>query len=157
MPSDEHRFATAVSCIDGRVHEPLVRWVRERLGVDHVDLLTQPGPDLALCCADDLNVEHLRRHLGVSVDAHQTRALVIAGHADCAANPVSDEEHRDHVRRAVRRARAWAPAALPVLGVWVDADGRVEEIVTDPSPGRTDCAGSDVDCSPDGSATGSAA
>lgn len=129
MSSDTRRFATAVTCIDGRVHGPLVEWVKARIGVEFVDLLTQPGPDLALCCKTDVDIAHLRGHFGISTEAHHPRALVIAGHADCAANPVSDDEHRDQVRRAVRRVSGWAPAGLPVRGAWVDADGRVEEVV----------------------------
>lgn len=128
MSSDGATFAAAVTCIDGRVHEPVVAWARRRFGVAYVDLLTEPGPDLALCCGDEAALAHLRTHLGVSSRAHRPGALVIAGHADCAANPVSDDEHRDHVRRALARARRWAPPGMPVVGVWVDDQGRVEEI-----------------------------
>jgi hypothetical protein len=128
LSSDARGFATAVTCIDGRVHGPLVDWVKARFDAEFVDLLTQPGADLALCCEEDVDVDHLRAHLAISVAAHHPGALVITGHADCAANPVSDDEHRAQVRRAVRRAGRWAPAGLPVIGAWVDADGRVEEV-----------------------------
>ena len=30
MSSDRPTFAAAVTCIDGRVHEPVIAWVRER-------------------------------------------------------------------------------------------------------------------------------
>lgn len=128
VSSDHPTFAAAVTCIDGRVHPTLTRWVRDRFGVDHVDLLTQPGPDLALCCGDEGAVARLRDHLGVSTRAHHPGALVVAGHADCAANPVSEAEHRRHLRRALRRAQAWVPPEMPVVGVWVDLDGRVAEV-----------------------------
>lgn len=135
MSSDAPTFATAVTCIDGRVHPPLTEWARHRFGVDHVDLLTQPGPDLALCCGDDAAVAQLREHLGVSTRAHRPGALVVAGHADCAANPVSEAEHRRHLHLALVRARAWVPPGMPVVGVWVDQDGRVTEIDTAAGPG----------------------
>ncbi|HEX6417834.1 MAG TPA: carbonic anhydrase [Acidimicrobiales bacterium] len=135
MSSDRATFAAAVTCIDGRVHPPLARWVRERYGVDHVDLLTQPGPDLALCCAADGEVAHLRDHLGVSARAHRPGVLVVAGHADCAANPVPEAEHRRHLRRALDRARAWAPDGMPVVAVWVDRDGTVAEVAGTADPG----------------------
>jgi hypothetical protein len=128
VSSDAPTFAAAVTCIDGRVHPPLIRWVRDRFGVDHVDLLTQPGPDLALCCGDDDAVARLRDHLGVSTRAHRPGALVVAGHADCAANPVPEAEHRRHLHLALQRARAWVPAGMPVVGVWVDGDGHVAEV-----------------------------
>ncbi|MEX2621008.1 MAG: carbonic anhydrase [Egibacteraceae bacterium] len=41
-------FATAITCIHGRVHAPVTEWIRQRFGVDHVDLITAPGAD-AVC------------------------------------------------------------------------------------------------------------
>ena len=70
-----------------------------------------------------------------AAEAHRSSALVIAGHADCAANPVSEEQHRDHLRRALSRALAWAPPDMVVVGVWVDHDGRVTEVDASPVPG----------------------
>jgi hypothetical protein len=136
MSSDRPTFAAAVTCIDGRVHEPVTAWVRERFGVTYVDLVTQPGPDLALCCAAEARIQHLRESLGVSAEAHRSGALVIAGHADCAANPVSEEQHRDHLRRALNRALTWAPPGMVVVGVWVDDEGRVSEVDASPVPGE---------------------
>lgn len=134
--SDQPTFAAAVTCIDGRVHEPIIAWARERFGVEYVDLVTQPGPDLALCCDTEARIGHLRESLGVSAQAHRSGALVIAGHADCAANPVSEEQHRDHLRRALSRALAWAPPGMVVVGVWVDDEGRVTEVDASPVPGE---------------------
>ena len=134
MSSDGAGFAAAVRCIDERVHQPLTAWVTARFGVEFVDLLTQPGPDVALCCAADDELAHLRRHRGISVEAYRSGALVIAGHDDCAANPVSASEHRDHLRPALVRARAWAPPGLQVVAAWVDRAGRVEEINGTPPP-----------------------
>lgn len=134
MSSDRPTFAAAVTCIDGRTHEPVTAWARERFGVEYVDLVTQPGPDLALCCATEAQIAHLRENLGVSAEAHHSGALVIAGHADCAANPVSEAQHRDHLRRALSRALSWAPPDMVVVGVWVDPDGQVEEIDASPVP-----------------------
>lgn len=136
MSSERPTFAAAVTCIDGRVHEPVAAWVKARFGVDHVDLVTQPGPDLALCCETEARIEHLRESLGVSAEAHRSGALVIAGHADCAANPVSEAQHRDHLRRALSRALTWAPPDMVVVGVWVDDEGRVTEVDASPVPGE---------------------
>ena len=92
--------------------------------------------DLALCCETEARIEHLRESLGVSAEAHRSGALVIAGHADCAANPVSEAQHRDHLRRALSRALTWAPPDMVVVGVWVDDEGRVTEVDASPVPGE---------------------
>ena len=38
-------FGTAISCIDGSVHVPLINWMRDMLSVKYVDLVTYPGAD----------------------------------------------------------------------------------------------------------------
>jgi hypothetical protein len=124
-------FAVAVSCIDGRVHEPLLAWVRAHSGADHVDLVTEPGPDAALADCPTGACDAIRARLSVSLRAHAPNAVVIAGHDDCAANPVDPATHRLHIAAAVHEVRSWDPA-IPVTGVWVGADGTVEEVAADP-------------------------
>lgn len=123
-------FAVAVTCIDGRTHEPLVRWMREHLHAEHVDLVTQPGADAALSSCTHGVCEGIRERLCVSVTAHASRVVVVAGHDDCAANPVPADEHRLHIADAVREVRGWNVGAR-VLGVWIDHDGSVTP-VTEP-------------------------
>jgi hypothetical protein len=128
---DRGTFAVAVSCIDGRVHEPLLAWVRERTGVDHVDLVTEPGPDAALADCPTGACDAIRARLSVSLQAHHPNAVVIAGHDDCAANPVDPATHRLHIAAAVHELRSW-DHTVPVTGVWVRADGTVEEVAAEP-------------------------
>jgi hypothetical protein len=122
-----HGFAVAVTCIDGRTHDPLVRWAREHLDVDYLDLVTQPGADAALSECP-LNVcSAIRQMLDVSVNAHASRAVVIAGHDDCAANPVPADVHRRQILDAVRQVEGWG-MDLTVVGVWIDHDGTVTPV-----------------------------
>jgi hypothetical protein len=123
---DQERFAVAVTCIDGRVHGPIAEWARRTLGIEHLDLITEPGSDLALCCAADEALERVRANLAVSAGAHAPVALVVSGHEHCAANPAPPEEHRDQIARAVTRAAGWLD--LPVVGIWVSGEGTVEVI-----------------------------
>ena len=41
----EGKFATSVSCIDGRIQIPLAKWIKENYSVDYVDTITEPGVD----------------------------------------------------------------------------------------------------------------
>lgn len=120
-------FAAAVTCIDGRTHEPLIRWVREQLGVDHVDLITRPGVDAALSDCSSGLCDGIREHLAVSATAHASRAVAIAGHDDCAGNPVPADEHRRQIAEAVEQVRGWG-LGLEVIGVWIEVDGTVTPI-----------------------------
>ena len=120
-------FAVAVTCIDGRTHEPLVRWVRDQFHADHVDLVTQPGADAALSTCSRGVCDGIRERLCVSVTAHASRVVVIAGHDDCAANPVSAEEHRRDIASAVQEVEGWN-LGTTVVGVWIDHEGRVSRV-----------------------------
>ena len=97
------RFATIVSCIDGRVQRPLEEWVRGQLDVEYVDTITEPGPERVLTEAAGPGLAALLAKVAVSQDAHGSRTLVLAGHSDCAGNPVPDEVHRRQLRAAVSR------------------------------------------------------
>lgn len=120
-------FATAVTCIDGRVHAPLTEWVRERFDVDHVDLNTDPGADAVCAHGAPDHLDRILARVTVSTLAHASTTLIIAGHADCAANPVDNARHRRDIEAAVHRIRDLT-ASVEVLGAWVDAHGRVSPV-----------------------------
>ncbi len=114
-------FVTAVLCIDRRFRRCLVEWLLAHFGADYVDLFTEPGPDRLLAeDAQSIAAAGVQSRLAVSLAAHRPTAIVIAGHHDCAGNPVSPEVHHRHERAAVRVLRRWHPD-LPVLGLHVDA------------------------------------
>ncbi|MCP4247033.1 MAG: hypothetical protein GY778_08280 [bacterium] len=126
-------FATAVNCIDGRVQEPVTRWMCQRLGVDFVDLVTEAGPDGVLTHGRTADIESIRRRVTVSLTKHHSSAVAVVGHHDCAANPVAADTHRDQIHHAVDIVRSWMlPASL--FGLWVDERWAVEEVCHCPSP-----------------------
>ena len=127
MPNTNPDFGVAVTCIDGRTHEPITRWVRHHAGVHYVDLVTEPGADATLADCPQSSCDSILRRLRVSLDAHGAEIVVIAGHDDCAANPVSPHTHREHIIEAVEQVSEWG-LDVPVVGVWIDATGNIEEI-----------------------------
>ena len=92
------QFATAINCIDGRAQRPVSEWMRINFSVDFVDTITQPGPDAALTEGQTPVIEMIRANVGVSVTAHQSQLIAIAGHHGCAGNPVSDDTHKEQIR-----------------------------------------------------------
>lgn len=117
------RFATSLSCIDGRIQEPLSRWIRQRAGADYVDTVTEPGIDKRL--SEDAAVAGaLRKKAVISVKAHGSRMIVVSGHADCAGNPVPDDAHMRQVAECARIVESWGTGA-EVIGVFVDSGRRV--------------------------------
>ena len=43
---DKILFYSAINCMDGRVRLPVISYLRERFGVQHVDVITEAGPYL---------------------------------------------------------------------------------------------------------------
>jgi len=133
-------FCTVVNCMDGRVQLPVIRYLMDRFGAAFVDSVTEAGP---ICClaepaASDAKSSILRR-VGVSVNAHGSRAVAIVAHADCAGNPLCREEQLKQLAAAVAEVNRAFPQ-VTVLGLWVSDAWVVSEVpglaAGPPAPGR---------------------
>jgi len=78
----EAKFATSVSCMDGRIRIPLNKWIKENYSADYVDIITETGVDKNISNV----VESLKTKVGISINAHKSDIVVVSGHFDCAAN-----------------------------------------------------------------------
>ena len=111
-------FGTAVNCTDGRVQEAVARWVRDTYRVDHVDMITEPGVDKVLAVGSIQSLA-IRDKVAFSVSAHHSNVVVLAGHYDCAGNPVPKDRHVEDLKKAVQRMGWWNfPVTLAAL--WVN-------------------------------------
>jgi hypothetical protein len=126
-------FATVVNCIDGRAQGPVSDWIKIHCQASFVDTITTPGPDKLLSSGPHSKVDHVREAVEVSVNAHKSSAVVVAGHFDCAANKVSDDEHKEQVRAAAAVVRSWG-LPVRVAGLWVNEWWQVEVVVDEPAP-----------------------
>ena len=115
-------FGTSISCMDGRIQIPLSNWIKKNYSVDYVDTITEPGVDKKI--AAGLDLESIKTKVDISVNAHKSKLIVVSGHYDCAANPVSDEEHIALVKKGVEALSSWN-LDVKLVGVWVDKDWNV--------------------------------
>lgn len=123
------RFATAINCMDGRVQLPVINWMKENLSVDYVDMITEPGPDRILAEGSSFAaVDSIRTRVLISVDKHGSDTILMVSHGDCAGNPVSREEHEEHLRRSIARIESWRLPVKRIIGAWIGADWKVEII-----------------------------
>ena len=113
----EGKFATSVTCMDGRIQIPLVNWIKENFSVDFVDAITEPGIDKTI--AENLDLDSIKHKINISINAHKSELIVISGHYDCAGNPVSNDEHIAQIKKGVEVISLWNPN-VKVIGVWVD-------------------------------------
>jgi len=119
----EGKFATSVSCMDGRIQIPLAQWIKENHSIDFVDVITEPGIDRMV--AENLDLESIKNKVGISINAHKSELIVVSGHHDCAGNPVSDEEHVSQIRKGVEVISSWG-LNVKVVGIWVDDSWNVK-------------------------------
>ena len=118
-------FATAITCIDGRVQQPVADWVKLSFNVRYVDLITEPGPDKALAQDAGTIVADVVRKVRFSIKHHDSKIVVLAGHDTCAANPVSREEHFEQIVAGVQVLLAHELHAR-IVGLWVNEWGSVD-------------------------------
>jgi hypothetical protein len=116
--------------MDGRVQLPVIEWVKTNCGVDYVDMITEPGPDRLVAIGQGAELGSIRARLLISLTKHGSETLVIAGHDDCAGNPVSKDVHLNQIRRAVEVVRNWNLPIKHVLGLWVNHEWQVEKVVS---------------------------
>ena len=125
-------FATAINCMDGRVQEPVASWIKDHFKVDYVDEITDPGPDRLLAGHDPVACEAIRRRLVISVEKHGSRVVAVVAHHDCAGNPVDKETHIRQLDEAIKVIAEWQPE-VHIVGLWVDGDGKVEQVHAHPA------------------------
>jgi hypothetical protein len=121
-------YCTAINCIDGRIQLPVISYLKQRLVVEYVDIISSPGPNLLLAKGGESNaVESIFKSLQVSLDHHHSVGIAIVGHHDCAGNPSPKEEQVLHLQEAAsflrRRYREQT-----VIALWVDEEWRVHEL-----------------------------
>ena len=124
-------FCTAVNCMDGRVQLPVTAFLRERFGVDYVDMITEPGPNRVLARQTHFSlIESVLDRVRISVERHHSVGIAIVGHHDCAGNPGGEAEQTADTIAAVKylRKRCARYGDIAVIGLWVDENGSVSEI-----------------------------
>ena len=121
----EGKFATSVSCIDGRIQIPLAKWIKENYSVDYVDTITEPGVDKTI--TENSVFESIKTKVSISINAHKSELIVFSGHYNCAANQVSNEEHIELIKKGIGVISSWNLGAK-VVGVWVDDSWNINTV-----------------------------
>lgn len=121
MSQANETFFTAVGCMDGRVQDVVAQYGRQKFGAKYPDTITEAGLVGQLVrgsVGEDLLESLEYKVVAVSVGKHLSRGIVVHGHAECAGNPVSDEQHKDDVRKALKVIQAMV-GSLPVVGIFI--------------------------------------
>lgn len=131
MTTSEVKFCTAINCMDGRVQAPVNDFLRHKFKTRYVDVITEPGPNRIIARnSEPQALQSIIKRLTISLQCHHSVAVAVAGHHDCAGNPGRYEQQVADTVAAVTwlRSQVEALRSIPVIGLWIDAQGKVEEI-----------------------------
>ena len=121
-------FCTAVNCMDGRVQDPVTRFLASRFGVKYVDQITEAGPVGVLASEpESARAQEIYRKIDISIKAHKSRGLAVVAHHDCAGNPKSRNEQMEDLHRSAEVLRERFPGMV-VVALWVGDDWTVTEM-----------------------------
>ncbi len=121
----EGKFATSISCMDGRIQIPVNTWIKKNYLVDFVDTITAPGVEKKI--SESSNVEQIKSMIEISIYKHKSSVIVISGHHDCAGNPVSKEEQVSQISKGIQNIKSWNYDAQ-VIGIWINENWEVEKV-----------------------------
>ena len=119
------KFATSISCMDGRIQIPLNEWIKKNHSADYVDTITEPGVEKKI--TENMDLEKIKAKAEISIFKHNSDLVVVSAHHDCAGNPVSKEEHIAQVKKSMETVESWN-FPVKVLGVWVNDQWEIEQI-----------------------------
>ena len=123
----DEMFVTAINCMDGRVQDPVLQWMKDRFGADHVDMITEPGPDRIMRDGPAESITSIKDRVDISVEKHGSGVVAIAAHDDCAGFPVTKAEHLQALDRCIDVIKSWRHP-VRILALWIDENWEVNVV-----------------------------
>ena len=106
-------FCTSIHCIDGRIQEPIIRFIKDNYNIDYVDTITEPGPIKILTEYKEKNlIVSILSRINISIEKHRSRLIVVSGHYDCAGNPVDEDGQKKQIKDSVKYLEKTYPGCL---------------------------------------------
>ena len=121
-------FCSVINCMDGRVQEQVIRFLKNYYSVDYVDSITEPGPVGIISAGTETGIlESIKNRLEISISKHNSVGIAIVAHHDCAGNPVSKDQQLADMKKSVEFIRSHY-SQLQLIQIWVDENWNVHEI-----------------------------
>lgn len=121
-------FVTAINCIDGRVQEPVINYLKKKFQAEYIDMITEPGPEKLLAeNTDNAAIKSLKEKLEISINKHHSELIAIIAHHDCAKNPVSKDEQVPQLSKSIELIQSWFPN-IKAIKLWIDENWEVNEV-----------------------------
>lgn len=120
-------FVTVINCMDGRVQEPVIKWMKKTYQADFVDMITEAGPNKILLYGPEETIVAIHQKVKISYEKHGSKVLAIAGHYDCAGYPVSREKKIGKIKHSVEMVKTWG-FDMEIVGLYINENWEVEVV-----------------------------
>lgn len=121
-------FCTSIHCMDGRIQEPIIRYLKEIHNVAYVDTITEPGPCKILAeNKDKILVNSIIKRCEISMEKHGSKLIAISGHYDCAGNPCNEEIQKEQIKDAIAFLKIRYPE-MKIIGLWIDKEWNINNV-----------------------------
>ena len=91
-------------------------------------MITEPGPVMILAeNKDKIKINSIHERIDISINKHHSRGIAIAGHFDCAGNPVSKEVQIQQIKKTITLLTGQY-VKLEIIGLWIDGSGVVSPV-----------------------------
>jgi hypothetical protein len=117
-------FCTAINCLDGRVQEPVVAFLKKYFGVKYVDMVTEAGPVQYLGEPQGEITASILKRVELTIIRHNPVGIAVTAHYDCLGNPVSEETQKRQLKDAAHFLRGKFPGET-IETFWVDSNWQV--------------------------------
>lgn len=122
------RFCTVINCMDGRVQLPVISYLQQRFSAEHVDTITEAGPNLILSEKKNFDaIQSILERLKISIEQHNSVAVAIVGHYDCVGNPAPKDEQVKQIQKAIQLLQKQYQG-IEIIGLWVSEKWEVQEV-----------------------------
>ena len=113
--------------MDGRIQEPVANYIKKKYNVLFVDMITTAAPVKILSSKKIETLEPITSCIDISLKKHKSKGIAVVAHYDCAGNPISDNEQKKLLKKAVT-SLVKKYINISVCGLWVGKNKEVEKI-----------------------------
>ncbi|RKZ10702.1 hypothetical protein DRQ25_02095 [Candidatus Fermentibacteria bacterium] len=121
-------FCTSIHCMDGRIQEPIIKYLKKSYSITYVDTITEPGPCRILAENEDrISVNSIMERTDISINRHGSKLIAISGHYDCAGNPCDEDVQKIQIRESIKLLKNYYPE-IKIIGLWIDNEWKINNI-----------------------------
>ena len=114
--------------MDGRIQEPIIKYLKENYGIIYVDTITEPGPCKIVAENENkISVNSIMERVSVSVTKHGSKLIAISGHYDCAGNPCDEDLQKKQVKESIKHLKNNFPE-IKIIGLWIDNEWKISNV-----------------------------